>query len=319
MPLLRDDPDFLEAVATAVAEKSGIPLEQVEKDYWLTEALRGLAAYGESNHLPILLKGGTSLAKAFSLIKRFSEDADMVVIFGDQGKASRETHLKGFISAVEEVTTLSAVNDPSQADTGVTRVVHLDYASSASEATVLPRIKVELHTIGGSFPHAPRQLTSLIAEHWAEVDHAGEPDFEELAPFEIAVLDPCRTLVEKLVLLHEAHTRTDETAKHRRIVTVRPYYDVYCLIGNESVMDALAEHDVAHLARDVDTHSRDAEYDSARRPSGGFAESPAFAGNIITGVRDAYDKTVRELLWPGETYPTIDECRERVRSMARLL
>ena len=100
---------------------------------------------------------------------------------------------------------------------------------------------------------------------------------------------------------------------------MRHYYDVYCLIGNESVMDALAEHNVAYLARDVDTHSRDADYDSARRPSGGFAESPAFAGSVIKGVRDAYDRTVRELLWPGEAYPTIDECRERVRSMARSL
>jgi hypothetical protein len=32
-------------------------------------------------------------------------------------------------------------------------------------------------------------------------------EFDELAPFHIKVVAPCRTLVERLVILHEAHTR----------------------------------------------------------------------------------------------------------------
>ena len=42
----------------------------IEKDYYVTEALRILAGRGDS----IIFKGGTSLAKGWNLIQRFSED-----------------------------------------------------------------------------------------------------------------------------------------------------------------------------------------------------------------------------------------------------
>jgi hypothetical protein len=58
----------------------------VEKDFWVTEVLRVLAA-GASHDAPndrtypvtvrAVFKGGTSLSKAYRLIDRFSEDIDV--------------------------------------------------------------------------------------------------------------------------------------------------------------------------------------------------------------------------------------------------
>jgi predicted nucleotidyltransferase component of viral defense system len=45
----------------------------IEKDYYVTEALRIVAASGDR----IIFKGGTSLAKGWNLIQRFSEDIDI--------------------------------------------------------------------------------------------------------------------------------------------------------------------------------------------------------------------------------------------------
>lgn len=46
----------------------------IEKDYYVTEALRIIAnTYGEK----VIFKGGTSLVKGWNLIQRFSEDIDI--------------------------------------------------------------------------------------------------------------------------------------------------------------------------------------------------------------------------------------------------
>lgn len=71
MTLHEDAEGFLAAI-DATAEHLGIRNIHVEKDYWLTRALKNLAA---SEMAPcVVFKGGTSLSKAFRLIERFSED-----------------------------------------------------------------------------------------------------------------------------------------------------------------------------------------------------------------------------------------------------
>lgn len=318
--LLRRDPDLLEVAVARAAEAAGAPAEHVEKDFWLTEGLRGLADYADSNGLTAILKGGTSLSKAHRLIRRFSQDADMLVVFGEMSTSKRDGHLKGLVAAAEARTGLVAVSDDGISETGVTRVVTIDYPTSGRRTTVPARVRVELHTVGGSFPHGRMELCSLLAEHWAGIEGAGPADeHEELAPFTVEVLEPCRTLVEKLVLLHEAHTRAGGSASHRKAETVRHYYDVWCLLGDESVLEALDVHGIAALARDVYTYSSVPGYKAANRPQGGFATSPAFGDEPTGAVKAAYAKSVADLVWPGATPPTLDACRERVQELAQQL
>jgi hypothetical protein len=61
-------------IATAAA--TDIPEPLVEKDYWITEILR--SAVGRLGPA-VLFKGGTSLSKGWKLIRRFSEDVDLLV------------------------------------------------------------------------------------------------------------------------------------------------------------------------------------------------------------------------------------------------
>jgi hypothetical protein len=64
----------LEALNTA-ANTSGIPPHLLEKDIWVVLALRHLFAGPYAQHL--VFKGGTSLSKAYGVIRRFSEDVDL--------------------------------------------------------------------------------------------------------------------------------------------------------------------------------------------------------------------------------------------------
>jgi hypothetical protein len=316
--LLRDEPNLLEAACARVSAQTSIPVEHIEKDYWLTESLRALADYSVANSIPVVLKGGTSLSKCFGLLQRFSEDADMIVVFGELPETQKRRHLKGLVAAVETATGLSAVTDTSATFKGQCRVVTLAYPD-ADATTVPPRVKVELHTIGGAVPKDSMELRSLLSEHWHQVAPQGVAgDYSELAPFSIEVLEPSRTLVEKLVILHEAHTRDRGQALARKSVTVRHYYDVWCLLGDKAVCEALQKHNVAILAREVYNSSVAANYKTAARPAGGFAASPAFASGAASVEAD-YDKVVRELVWPGANAPTFVQCLDRVRQKASLL
>jgi hypothetical protein len=66
--------DQSEALLVA-AERSGRPLHLLEKDVWVVWALQHLFTGPHAPHL--VFKGGTSLSKAYGVIKRFSEDVDL--------------------------------------------------------------------------------------------------------------------------------------------------------------------------------------------------------------------------------------------------
>jgi hypothetical protein len=57
------------------ADRSGRPAHLLEKDVWVVWALSAL--YGSSLGEHLVFKGGTSLSKAYGVIRRFSEDVDL--------------------------------------------------------------------------------------------------------------------------------------------------------------------------------------------------------------------------------------------------
>lgn len=75
-------PDFFQLAVderldalNAAADASGLPPHLLEKDIWVVWALRHLFSgpYAEQ----LVFKGGTSLSKAYGVIRRFSEDVDL--------------------------------------------------------------------------------------------------------------------------------------------------------------------------------------------------------------------------------------------------
>jgi predicted nucleotidyltransferase component of viral defense system len=87
---------FHEAVI-ATAQQFDIPEIYIEKDYWVTVALYTIfhAAIAEE----AVFKGGTALSKCHRLIKRFSEDVDIVVL---NYKNETSNQLKNKLKAITE-------------------------------------------------------------------------------------------------------------------------------------------------------------------------------------------------------------------------
>jgi predicted nucleotidyltransferase component of viral defense system len=93
----------LEALGVAATE-SGRPVYLLEKDVWVVWAIDGLFASDFGKHL--VFKGGTSLSKAYNVIKRFSEDIDvtydvrelMPELIGDGPPIPKSNSNGGFLS-----------------------------------------------------------------------------------------------------------------------------------------------------------------------------------------------------------------------------
>ena len=70
---LFEHPDFDQVILQA-AEHFQLRPGIIEKDYYVTEVLRIIAAAAGDK---VIFKGGTSLSKGWNLIQRFSEDIDI--------------------------------------------------------------------------------------------------------------------------------------------------------------------------------------------------------------------------------------------------
>lgn len=326
---LREDRAALDRALRAVRDVTAVPIAQLEKDFWLTEALRGIAATAAEIRIPIFLKGGTSLSKVFGIIERFSEDVDVLVGLPHtdalMSARRRDAVLRQLITGAVEARGLVATTEPAATRKGEKRAVHLHHPHTADAGppawALVPLrpegVLVELGRWGGSQPHVRAEVSSIIADH---ADRVGLPAFEEQQPVAIDVVDPVRTAIEKLALLHAAAAQDDE---RRRRSVARHYYDVWCLLEHPRTAAELSRPGlVAAIAEEVllQTLAVTPEQHHAsvhERPLAGFAQSPAFhtAAVRLAPVRQAYEAVVLgELVRSDATArPSFEECCRAVR------
>ena len=290
-------------------------MAHVEKDFWVTEVLRGVVQCSADTGVTSVLKGGTSLSKAFGLIRRFSEDVDVIVIAPGHGRRSDDRCLKAFIAAAEAATGLTAEVDARTVTAGVKRTARLPYPSHSTVGALKEGVLLELGARGGAVPTLHKTVYSLIADHGPA---AGLPtDFEEARSFDLHVLAPVRTLIEKLTIVHHATCCGSDTEQARH---ARHYYDIWCLLNDRGTIEALQSTPADLLAREVVTFTATAKMATTPRPEGGFASSPAFDTGNTHPAREAYESIVlRQLIWPASPLPSFADCCTAVHHHAPLL
>ena len=314
---LVNDQEAVAALSARVANDIGRPAAHVEKDFWVTEVLRGVVFAADSIGIQVIFKGGTSLSKAFSMIDRFSEDVDVLVIWpSETTKGARDRIMKDLVQGASDATGITAENVAAATSKGSRRGARFSYQPADSRALggLSAGVFLELGSRGGGLPASVMAISSALAIH-ASTELSGTAEAE---PIKVRVLAPCRTLVEKLVLLHAAHGAEHPADAVRG---ARHYYDVHQLLADADVLRDLATYGVSILSRDVYTYSKAAEMPAADRPTGGFSESPAFKdGPHLDLARSEYEKRVVPfLLWHRESAPTFDECLESVRRYSERL
>lgn len=246
------------------ADKIGLPAYLIEKDFWVCWILEKLfTSYEFSEYLTF--KGGTSLSKVYSLIKRFSEDIDLSI----------EKSFFGFKND----------KDPEKAPSAKKRNLLLEELGNACkncvQEIIFPKLQREIEseipereswkisidkndpdgqTLLFTYPILEKRQTERYvnpvvrmeygarAEHWPVSNKIIRPYVQEAiadsveADVDLRVLDIERTFWEKATILHMfAHY---PEGKRIPIRQSRHYYDFYCMANSDLCTSAKTDLDL---------------------------------------------------------------------------
>jgi hypothetical protein len=314
--------DIFAQTTAAAAEQLSIPQLAVEKDYWVCQALRAIEEHAPGE---TIFKGGTSLEKQ-RLIERFSEDIDLLVIGTYDSRRAVERALKGMCSAAQNALPGSTAEKrnsggkPGSMHRSVYLSAPLSPQTSSSAIADPGGILVELGQSGGDHPVNRRPVTSILARQLAAADIPIEA-FADLAPFEVLMLHPGRTLLEKLLRVNNFVLDAARRADHGWPRIGRQFYDIWALLGNEQVLTFLRDRvTAAAVLADCIGVSEDFLPDLPP-PKGGFAACEAFNPDWdhASQLRAEHESAMRDLYYGATTPPNYDEVIDRIRSNARLL
>jgi len=213
----------------------------VEKDYWIMHVLFGLKQQG----FQFELKGGTSLSKGYGIIHRFSEDIDIHILPPAEMKINENpnntnkgniqkrkdfydilTH-KIKIIGVQSVKRDEAFDEVKQYRSGGIRLQYESVAKSIIGVKEGILLEVGFDTVT---PNNPLTISSWAYDK-AIQQGVGIVDNRAIA---ISCYHIGYTFVEKLQTI-ATKFRLEQEDKIERQNLMRQYYDVYCLLQNNTV------------------------------------------------------------------------------------
>ena len=209
----------------------------------------------------IVFKGGTSLSKSWRLIERFSEDIDLALdrkVLGFEQtmlaknqvdklrKAASQfisTEFKeGLISALDNLGVGSNLYNISVVETNGTdvdpRILELHYTSVLEPDDYMRgRVLIEIGARSLREPCSEKIITSIIEETFPGRPFSG-------SPFGVQTVEPRRTFLEKIFLLHEEFSKPENKMRHERLS--RHLYDIERLMDTINGKAALQDIQLYH-------------------------------------------------------------------------
>jgi len=260
------------------SSRLGTTIQNVEKDFWVSWTLDALFHRLKPGGPRLLFKGGTSLSKGYGLISRFSEDIDVTVFredigvpatveeLGKLGRRPRQAkldaireacrnYINGDLRAELETIGKAAMQaagkspqgfqvspDPDN-DDGQNLLIH--YASVVdADPYIAPSVKIESGAKSALDPHEKKNIAPYIADDIPEPSSLMVPD--------ILTIDPERTFLDKILILHGmTHYFTAKGVLRGHGRMSRHYYDIHQMMtapGGPKACgdDALIEDCVRH-------------------------------------------------------------------------
>lgn len=236
-------------IYTETGRRMGLPAVAIEKDWWVVQALSLI--FSMRCGPALIFKGGTSLSKGWNLVQRFSEDIDLALdreYLGFTGNLERADIRRLRRKSFEFLTTAFAVELKTKfEEAGFDEVaikyrevvnhdqdpiiIEIYYPKLTEKDTYLkPGVLVEVGSRSLIEPNTERTFTTLVAENFADRPFANKP-------VTIPVVNPERTFLEKIFLLHEEFQKTSAKIRVERLS--RHLYDIEKLSQTEFANTAL--------------------------------------------------------------------------------
>lgn len=216
------------------ADQMKIPAIYVEKDYWVTYVL--FTIFNNEVGKDTVFKGGTALSKCYQMIERFSEDIDLVVL---RKEGETDSKLK---SKLKIVSTVVDTVLPEVTIEGITHKMGMNRKTAHSYKKefkgdyrqVRDVIILESTWLGYYEPYTTRNIISFVGQMMLDNHQISIAEENGLLPFGLLVLEPIRTICEKimsLVRFSYGENPIDDLKKK-----IRHTYDLYQLLTQEEFL-----------------------------------------------------------------------------------
>lgn len=312
--------DFEQAILRAEQHYGprGLRAAVIEKDYYVTEALRLIATADDR----VIFKGGTSLSKGWNLLNRFSEDIDIFLnpsaFTPNLGTNAINRELKGLRDAIAAHSALTLLPEESKTIGGFGRNDRFSYEQRfGGVGEVANRVFLEAGTASGNQPVETRELRSYLVQFLQETGQSLGADDETAFPMRL--LHFRRTFVEKLFAIHAKVEILKRDGKPIGSYA-RHYYDLYHLAKTGEVPAMLATAEYDEIKADYDHVSRTFFGRDYFAPKDfRFSNSDAiFPGDKLQGaLSEEYDRQCKLLCFGP--YPGWGEVRATFEALKPLL
>lgn len=245
----------LQALFINASIKKGMSPAVVEKDFWVCWILDYLFSRSPwKNHLAF--KGGTSLSKAFGLIKRFSEDIDLILDWRLLGYDTHEPWTQRSKTQQElfnveanarsatflENTFIPQLKTDLSRELGRSVDIHIDlcdpntvifnYPCTLTDDAILREIRIESGSLAAWTPASFKIIRPYVAEDY--------PHLFKYPETSVYTVDAERTFWEKVTILHREAMRTERQSPLPMRYS-RHYYDLWCMCQTEIMTSALQQ------------------------------------------------------------------------------
>ena len=308
----------------AVAVSMGLRPDVVEKDYWVCFMLNHLfhdCKYKDA----FVFKGGTSLSKSYHVIKRFSEDIDIILDWrrliskddnpwSERSKTKQdqynkqvnekaaEFYKKELVPCLNnELISVLGKGEWISVDADDEMVVNFLYPQVFEVDYLRDKVRLEIGPLAEWLPSHVTEVESFVAERYPQL-------FDSMIT-EVLTIDVERTFWEKLTILHKmAHFPAEKTLPSRY---ARHLYDVYCMANSPVKESAFARKEL--LEKDIVFKQKFYYAKSAHYESATLSEISLIpAEHILDALRSDY-AAMRNMIY-GD-YPTFEEILDCLKKL----
>jgi predicted nucleotidyltransferase component of viral defense system len=233
------------------AKQKELHESSIEKDWWVVQTLSIIFSMEYANVL--IFKGGTSLSKGWNLIQRFSEDIDLALdreFLGFTGQLTKGNIKKLRRKSYQFITEVFTKELKSKfAELGFENVtvkyrevenhdqdpliIEIYYPTLTNKDSYLkPAVLVEVGSRSLKVPFTQRTFGTIVSEVFADRLFADKA-------ITIPTVNPERTFLEKIFLLHEEFQKPQEKIRVERLS--RHLYDIEKLSQTEYAEIALRD------------------------------------------------------------------------------
>jgi hypothetical protein len=302
---------FFRELVELAANHFGYEQSHVEKDYWVCKILNELAFSGFSES--VYFKGGTSLSKAYGLIKRFSEDLDVFVYSGNRASSRQsEKTLNRNISHFVIGNNRDMYVEELSKTGGDFRKLAFSYATHYESAGLKENLEVEIKccTLEDKstmyYPVQKRRIQPVITEY---LQVAGRNDIAArfgLETFEVQTIDPKRTLCDKISRL----TRLSYSDDYEMLIAkhIRDVYDIYCMLcyfGYRDFIQSEEFMDAMQRITNEDGLYRNSQSHKSISQARIFSETQRTLK--LPAVFRAYNIELKQLMFDAKALPLLDD------------